>query len=98
VLVGLAAVLTLPAAIVAAEIVERVTLLQSSVAIVPAYILAFAAIYLGRRAKREIERTLGRVRGYKLAVTGRILGWIALWTAVTATISVATYYVLRQIA
>jgi hypothetical protein len=98
VLVGLAAVLTIPAAIVGAEVVERVTLLQSSVAIAPAFVLAFAAIYLGRRGKRGIERTIGRVRGQKLALTGRILGWIALYTAVTASISVATYYVLRQIA
>jgi hypothetical protein len=97
-LVGLAAVVTIPAAIVTAEVWERVTLLQSAVAIAPAYVLAFTAIYLGRRARRTIERSLGRVRGHKLALTGRILGWIALYTAVTASISVATYYVLREIA
>ena len=96
-LVGLAAVMTVPAAIVAAEAFDVVTLLESSVAIAPAYVLAFTAIYLGRRARRAIERTLGRVRGHKLAVTGRVLGWLALYTAVTASISVATYYVLREI-
>jgi hypothetical protein len=98
VLVGLAALATLPAAIVAAEVWERVTLLESSVAIAPAYVLALTAIYLGRRARRAIERTLGRVRGHKLALTGRILGWLTLYAAVTASISVATYYVLRRIA
>jgi hypothetical protein len=98
VLVGLAAVAALPAAIVAAEAFDVVTLLQSSVAIAPAFVLAFAAIYLGRRARRSIERTLGRVKGYKLALVGRILGYLALYTALTASISVATYYVLRQIA
>jgi hypothetical protein len=98
VLVGLAAVATLPAAIVAAEAFDVVTLLQSAVAIAPAFVLAFAAIYLGRRARRAIERTLGRVKGYKLALVGRILGYIALYTALTASISIATYYVLRQIA
>jgi hypothetical protein len=98
VLVGIAAVATLPAAIVAAEVFEVVTLLQSSVAIVPAFVLAFIAIYLGRRARRTVERTLGRVRGYKLALVGRVLGYIALYIAVTASISLATYYVLRQIA
>jgi hypothetical protein len=75
-----------------------VTLLQSSVAIVPTYILSFGAIYLGRRARRTIERTLGRVRGYKLALVGRILGYMALYVALTASISVATYYVLRHFA
>jgi hypothetical protein len=98
VLVGLVALATLPAAIVAAEVFDVVTLLQSSVAIAPAFLLAFLAIYLGRRARRTIERTLGRVRGYKLALVGRILGYMALYIAVTASISLATYYVLRQIA
>ncbi len=98
VLVGLVALATLPAAIVAAEVFDLVTLLQSSVAIAPTFLLALTAIYLGRRARRTIERTLGRVRGYKLALVGRILGYLALYVAVTAAISVATYYVLRQIA
>jgi hypothetical protein len=98
VLVGLAALATVPAAILAAEMLDLVTLLESSVAIVPAFILAFTAIYLGRRARRTIERTLGRVRGYKLALVGRILGYLALYIAVTASISLATYYVLREIA
>jgi hypothetical protein len=98
VLVGLVALAALPAAIVAAEVFDLVTLLQSSVAIAPTFVLALTAIYLGRRARRTIERTLGRVRGYKLALVGRILGYLALYIAVTAAISVATYYVLRQIA
>ena len=97
-LLGLAGVATLPAAILFAEKWERITLLQSAVAIVPAVVLGFAAVYLGRRARSEIDRTLGRVRGHKLAKTGRILGYLTLYLAVTASISVATYYVLRQIA
>jgi hypothetical protein len=97
-LLGLAAVVTLPAAILAAEWFEVVTLLEASVAIVPAFVLGFAAVLLGRRAKRAIDRTLGRARGSKLALIGRILGYVTLYLAVTASISVATYYVLRQIA
>jgi len=97
-LLGLAAVLTLPAAIIYAERGDRITLLQSAVAIIPAFLLAFAAVYLARRARHGIERTLGRMKGSKLALTGRILGYVALYMAVTASISVATYYVLRQIA
>jgi hypothetical protein len=98
VLLGLAAVATLPAAILFAERWERITLLESSVAIAPAFIFGLAAVFLGRRARQAIERTLGRVRGYKLARVGRFLGYLALYMAVTASISVATYYVLRQIA
>jgi hypothetical protein len=98
VLLGLVAVATLPAAILFAERWERITLLESSVAIVPAFVLGLAAVFLGRRARRSIDRTLGRVRGYKLAAVGRFLGYLALYIALTASISVATYYVLRQIA
>jgi hypothetical protein len=97
-LLGLLAVVTLPAAILFAERWERITLLESAVAIVPAFLLGIGAVYLGRRSRGAIDRTLGRIRGYKLAALGRILGWIALYLAVTASISVATYYVLRQIA
>ncbi|HVD25175.1 MAG TPA: hypothetical protein VNB86_04200 [Gaiellaceae bacterium] len=96
-LVGLVALATLPAAVFVAEQLDRLTLLRASVAIIPAFALAFLAIYLGRRARKTIERTLGRVKGYKLALAGRILGYMALYLALTATISVATYYVLRQV-
>ena len=95
---GLAAVVTLPAAILLAEKGDRITLLESSVAIIPAFVLSIGAIYLARRARRGIDRTLGRMKGSRLAQTGRILGYVALYMAVTASISVATYYVLRQIA
>ncbi|HKY11729.1 MAG TPA: hypothetical protein VJL85_00150 [Gaiellaceae bacterium] len=97
-LVGLVAVATIPAAILFAERWERITLLESSVAIAPAFVLGLTAVYLGRRARQSIDRTLGRVRGSKLAFVGRFLGWLTLYIAVTASISVATYYVLRQIA
>jgi hypothetical protein len=97
VVAGLVALATLPLAIFVAEQLDRVTLLRASVAIVPAFALAVLAIYLGRRARSTIERTLGRVKGYKLALVGRILGYLALYLALTATVSVATYYVLREI-
>jgi len=98
VLVGVVAVAVLPAAIAAAEFLEVATLLESAVAIAPAAVLAVAAIYLGIRGRRHVERTLGRARGAGLARAGRILGWIGLYLAVTATISVATYYMLREFA
>jgi hypothetical protein len=98
VLFGLTAVATLPAAIFFAENWGRITLLESSVAIAPAFVLSIAAVLLGRRARKTIDQTLGRVRGYKLALLGRIFGYLALYMVVTASISVATYYVLRQIA
>ena len=97
-LVGLAAVATIPAAVVAAEFYDAATLLESAVSIAPAAILALVAVILGRRGRRQVEQTLGRARGASLAATGRILGYFALYLAATATISVATYYVLREFA
>jgi peptidoglycan/LPS O-acetylase OafA/YrhL len=98
VLLGLVAVATLPAAILFAERGDRITLLESSVAIAPAFVLGLMAVVLGRRARNAIDRTLGRMKGSKLAGLGRFLGYLTLYMAVTATISVATYYVLRRIA
>ena len=97
-LVGLVAVATIPAAVVAAEFYDVATLLESAVSIAPTAVLAIAAILLGRRGRRQVERTLGRARGASLAAIGRTLGYLALYLAVTATISVATYYVLREFA
>jgi hypothetical protein len=98
VLLGLAGVAAIPAAVVAAEVYEVVTLLESAVAIPPAFVLSLAAVLLGRRGRRIVERTLGRARGRTLAATGRILGYTGLYLAVTAGISVVTYYVLREFA
>jgi hypothetical protein len=98
VLVGLLAVATLPVAIAVAERWDRLTLLESSWAIIPAFVLGLAAVLFGRRARRTIDRTLGRARGHKLGFVGRFLGYLTLYMAVTASIAVATYYVLRQIA
>lgn len=98
VLLGLAGVVTIPAAVIAAEFYDVVTLLQSAVSIPPAFVLSMTAILLGRKARRDVERTLGRTRGRSLAVTGRILGYAGLYLAVTAGISVVTYYVLREFA
>ncbi len=98
VVLGLLAVVTLPAAILFAERWDKITLLESAVAIAPAALLGLAAVITGRRSRRGIDRTLGRARGYKIAAFGRFLGYLALYMALTASISVATYYVLRQIA
>ncbi len=97
-LVGLAAVATIPAAVAFAEFFAVLTLLESAVAIAPAAVLSILAIVLGRRGRRAVERTLGRARGAGLALAGRVLGWLGVYLSVTATISVATYYVLREFA
>jgi hypothetical protein len=98
VLAGLAGVVTIPAAVVAAEFYDVMTLLEAAVSIPPAFVLSLAAILLGRKARRDVERTIGRTRGRSLAATGRALGYVGLYLSVTAAISVVTYYVLREFA
>ena len=97
-LLGLAGVAAIPAAVFAAEAYDVVTLLESSVSIPPAFVLSLGAILLGRRGRRAVERTLGRTRGRTLGAIGRMLGYAGLYLAVTAAISVATYYLLREFA
>ena len=98
VLFGLAGVAVIPAALIAAEFYDVMTLLESAVSIPPAFVLSLTAIILGRRGRRQADRTLGRTRGRSVAAVGRVLGYIGLYLAVTASISVATYYVLREFA
>jgi hypothetical protein len=98
VLLGLAGAAAIPAAVIAAERYEVMTLLESAVAIPFAFVLSVGAILLGRKARRDVDRTLGRTRGAVLARVGRILGWTGVYLSVTATISVVTYYVLREFA
>ena len=97
-LFGLAGVAAIPAAVIAAEFYDVVTLLESAVSIPPAFVFSVVAVIFGRRGRRQVERTLGRTRGRSLAAIGRILGYVGLYLAVTAGISVATYYVLREFA
>jgi hypothetical protein len=98
VLLGLAGAAAIPAAVIAAERYEVMTLLESAAAIPFAFVLSVGAILLGRKARRDVDRTLGRTRGAGLARVGRILGWTGVYLSVTATISVVTYYVLREFA
>ncbi len=95
---GLAGVAAIPAAVVAAELYDVATLLESAVAIAPAAVLSLLAVLLGRRGRLAAERTLGRARGASLARIGRSLGYFGLYLAVTAGIAVVTYYVLREFA
>ena len=85
----------LPAAVVVSEQVGAISLVQAGAAIPVAAVLAVAAIVLARRARRRAERTLGRVGGERTARVGRILGWLGLYLAATATIALASYAVLE---
>jgi drug/metabolite transporter (DMT)-like permease len=94
VLVGLLAVATMPAAIVATRYFEEYELLDAGFAIPVGMALGVGAVALARRARRRIERTLGRAGGRRTAAVGRLLGLLGFCLAATAAISVGTYALL----
>ena len=87
-LLGLAAI---PAAAAVTEERGDLRLIHAGFAVPLAAVLAIAAIRLARRARRRLERTLGRAGGARTARVGQVLGWLALYLALTASISVAVY-------
>ena len=98
VLVGLLAVATMPAAIVATRYLEEYELIHAGLAIPVGMALGVGAVALARRARLRIERTLGRAGGRRTARVGRLLGLLGFCLATTAAISVGTYAVLTLVA
>jgi hypothetical protein len=94
VLVGLLGAAAVPAAIVAAEVGDRIDLFEAAVAVPVAFVLGVVAIWLGRRGRRRFERTIGRVGGAGVAGLGRWLGLLAVCLALAGAIAVGFYELL----
>jgi hypothetical protein len=94
----LLAVAALPATIAAAEVWKLIRLIQASAAIPVAFVLGVAAVLLARGARERVRRTIGRVGGARLAAAGRALGALGIALAVSGTIAVGFYLVLRHVA
>ena len=58
-----------------------------------AFILGVAAVQVARKARRRLERTLGRAGGAGAARAGRLLGWLGIYLALIGTISLTVYAV-----
>jgi hypothetical protein len=98
VVVGLLAVLLIPAAVVASEFVQQVTLLDAGVAVPVAALLGIAAIVLARRAREQVRRTLGRIGGQRVAAVGKALGVLALAVAGAAAVALGFFGLLTLFA
>ena len=83
------------AAFAAARRLEQVTLLQATGATCAGGILGLAAILLARRARRNVERTLGRVGGEGTARAGRVLGLVSVCLALTGGVALGVYGLLN---
>jgi hypothetical protein len=84
-----------PAAFAAARQLERVTLVQATAATCASAVLGIAAILLSRRARRNMERTLGRVGGEGSARVGRLLGLASFCIGLTAALALGFYGLLN---
>lgn len=94
VLAGAVAVIALPGAIALAVYSSTVDLPYAAAAIPVAAGLGILAIVLARRARRHSQVTLGRVGGAGLARAGSILGFLGLYLAVMALLSLAFFGLL----
>ncbi|TML15885.1 MAG: hypothetical protein E6G31_03135 [Actinobacteria bacterium] len=92
-LFGLLAVAAIPLGILITNYRNDLRLLHAGFAVPLAAVFGFVAIRLARRARRRLERTIGRARGAVPARLGRILGWLGLYFALIGAIALAFYYV-----
>lgn len=94
-LLGLAA---LPAAVAVTETRDDLRLLHAGVAVPVTLLFSALAVWFAKRARRGLERTLGRIGGARIAAAGRILGWIGIYIALTAAVSLGVYAYLEYVA
>ena len=77
------------------ELSGRVDLLTAVAGLcVAAAVLGIAALFLARRGREQLRRTLGRAGGARWARAGRILGRLAVAVALAGVIALAFYGVL----
>lgn len=88
---GLLATAAIPLAIVVTEQREDLRLLHAGFAVPVAFVLGVVGIRLARRARKRLERTLGRVGGVVPARLGRVLSWLGVYLALIGAISLFVY-------
>jgi peptidoglycan/LPS O-acetylase OafA/YrhL len=94
-LLGLLALVVPVAAYAAARQLDRVSLVQATIATCASALLGGAAILLARRGMRNIERTIGRAGGGGSARVGRLLGMLGFCVGLTAGVALGVYGLLN---
>jgi hypothetical protein len=90
-ILGLLATAAIPVAILVTEQRDDLRLLHAGVAVPVAFVLGFAGIRLARRARRRLDRTIGRARGAVTARFGRLFSWLGVYLALIGAISLLVY-------
>src|SRR3954447_21652833 len=94
-LAGLLAVLAIPAAVVAAQVLNGVVLLRALyVGVATAVALALISLLLARRARIAQARRIDGGGGGAVR-TARILAWAGLYAGLTGALALAVYGILR---
>ena len=88
---GLLATAAIPVAILVTEQRDDLRLLHAGVAVPVAFVLVFLGIRLARRARRRLDRTIGRAGGAVPARVGRVLSWLGVYLALIGAISLLVY-------
>ena len=83
-------------AVEVAHELARVSLVQATAASCGAIAFGLAAFLLARRARRNLDRTLGRVGGRGAARAGQALGFLALCIGVAAAVALGFYELLTH--
>ncbi len=92
-LFGVLGVAAIPIGVLVTNYRNDLRLIHAGWAVPVAAVLGFIAVRLARRARRRLERTVGRAGGAVPARVGRILGWLGLYLALIGAIALAFYYV-----
>ena len=95
VLLGVLALIVPVVAYGAARQLDRVSLVQATIATCGSVLLGGAAILLARRGMRNIERTIGRAGGGGSARVGRLLGMLGICVGLTAAVALGVYGLLN---
>jgi hypothetical protein len=88
---GVAGVLTLPAAVELSRRSPRVALLDAAYAIPLAFLLGLVALGMARRARHNLRWLRLREGGTGVATLALLLGLLAVCLALTAALSVGFY-------
>ena len=88
---GLAGLLTLPAAIEISRRSKRIDLLQAGYAIPLAFLLGLVSLVMARRAKKNLEWLQLREEGTGIATIAVVVGAIAFCVAIAAALAVGFY-------
>jgi hypothetical protein len=94
---GLVAVLTIPAAVYVTRKVPDAGLLDAAWSIPCGFATGFAALLFARGARGSIARSLERARGGVRVRTGRILATVGICAALSASIAVGFYELLLRL-